>query len=298
MWQIELQEIHMKRSYEMFKEYFAVIDIETNWNQEMMSIGMVIADNERFAAIDKTYFIISPQYKVGGKYSRALRDMDKKYIKEYARATAISNLTTTLQKYEVKSIFGYNVQFDYRYFPELHHYVWHDIMRVAANVNINANLPLEEDYYRTGLLKHRSFEHIMRLIYWKGYTESHNALCDAIDELQLMQIINQSLDVYCEYKPRSTLTSNKLTTNNQQKNELRHTKILTNLNYLLEKSTDGTIILTDIEKKKAVANRYDTQKYINYDYLLHLACVGCGHQWKQEIDSLFENIKCPNCTKN
>lgn len=42
---------------------FAVIDTETNWNDAVMSIGVVVADSE---TIDSVYYIITPEYKVGG----------------------------------------------------------------------------------------------------------------------------------------------------------------------------------------------------------------------------------------
>lgn len=43
-------------------EYIAVIDTETNWNDEVMSIGVVIA-NQKYKMMDSRYYIISPAYK-------------------------------------------------------------------------------------------------------------------------------------------------------------------------------------------------------------------------------------------
>lgn len=45
---------------------FAVIDTETNWNDKVMSIGVVIADSETIETIDSVYYIIIPEYKVDG----------------------------------------------------------------------------------------------------------------------------------------------------------------------------------------------------------------------------------------
>lgn len=45
---------------------FAVIDTETNWNDAVMSIGVVVADSETMEKIDSVYYIITPEYKVGG----------------------------------------------------------------------------------------------------------------------------------------------------------------------------------------------------------------------------------------
>ena len=52
---------------------FAVIDTETNWNDEVMSIGVVVADFESKKKIDSVYYIIDPEYRVGGIYSSELR---------------------------------------------------------------------------------------------------------------------------------------------------------------------------------------------------------------------------------
>ena len=37
---------------------FAVIDTETNWNDEVMSIGAVVADSETKEKVDSIYYII------------------------------------------------------------------------------------------------------------------------------------------------------------------------------------------------------------------------------------------------
>ena len=50
-------------------DYFAVIDTETNWNNEVMSIGVVIAEKDTFKKVDDLYFIFDPEYKIGGMFS-------------------------------------------------------------------------------------------------------------------------------------------------------------------------------------------------------------------------------------
>ena len=52
---------------------FAVIDTETNWNDEVMSIGIAVADAGTKNKIDSLYYIIDPEYRVGGMYSGELR---------------------------------------------------------------------------------------------------------------------------------------------------------------------------------------------------------------------------------
>ena len=54
-------------------EKFAVIDTETNWNDEVMSIGIVVADSATKKKVDSRYYIIDPEYKVGGMFSYELR---------------------------------------------------------------------------------------------------------------------------------------------------------------------------------------------------------------------------------
>lgn len=55
-------------------EKFAVIDTETNWNNEAMSIDIVIADGGTKERIASKYYIIIPKYKVGRLFSRKMFD--------------------------------------------------------------------------------------------------------------------------------------------------------------------------------------------------------------------------------
>ncbi|WP_337905050.1 hypothetical protein [Mesomycoplasma ovipneumoniae] len=47
----------------------AVIDVETNYENEVFSVGVVIADSTDFKLIDKKYWIIENNWKVGGMYA-------------------------------------------------------------------------------------------------------------------------------------------------------------------------------------------------------------------------------------
>ena len=51
---------------------FAVIDTETNWNDEVMSIGVLIARSKNFERTDSRYYILPRAEKVGGMYSSVL----------------------------------------------------------------------------------------------------------------------------------------------------------------------------------------------------------------------------------
>ena len=46
--------------------YFAVIDTETNWADQVMSIGTVIADAETFEPIEAKYHILPLECQIGG----------------------------------------------------------------------------------------------------------------------------------------------------------------------------------------------------------------------------------------
>ena len=52
---------------------FAVVDTETNWDDEVMSIGVVAADPATMEGIDSRYYIIDPEYRVGGMFTNELR---------------------------------------------------------------------------------------------------------------------------------------------------------------------------------------------------------------------------------
>lgn len=47
---------------------FAVIDTETNWADQVMSIGTVIADADTFELIAAKYHILPNECEIGGMY--------------------------------------------------------------------------------------------------------------------------------------------------------------------------------------------------------------------------------------
>lgn len=190
-------------------EKFAVIDTETNWNDEVMSIGVVIAEADTFNTCELKYYILTPECLVGGMYSYTLRinlDLDCNTL-ECGREQAISDLLQCLQKNNVTKIFAYNASFDYRHLPELNSFIWYDIMRLAAYQQYN-NVIKEEDCCSTGRLRcNYGVESIKKML--TGLEgEQHNALCDAIDELDcIMKPLGYKVDEYIPYspcKPRAT----------------------------------------------------------------------------------------------
>ena len=51
---------------------FAVIDTETNWADQVMSIGTVIADTDTFEVIESKYHILPRECQIGGMYYNTL----------------------------------------------------------------------------------------------------------------------------------------------------------------------------------------------------------------------------------
>ena len=177
-------------------EKFAVIDTETNWNNDVMSIGVVIAKDLEFEAIDTKYLVISEAVKVGGMYSSVLY-LEGQRVEIGKRVNAIKRLTRYLKENDVNSIFAYNAPFDYRCLPELKDFFWHDIIRKAAYKEHNPAIPQDANFCKTGRLKHGSgVENMMRMFGEKNYCEIHNALTDAVDELRIMKYLNYSIQAY------------------------------------------------------------------------------------------------------
>ena len=104
-----------------------------------------------------------------------------------------------LATHDVATIFAYNAAFDYRHLPELSHLSWHDIMKLAAYRQRNPKILSCAECYGTGRLKRgygvESVDNPM-LSGDYGYCEMHNALTDAIDELEIMRLMSLELDRY------------------------------------------------------------------------------------------------------
>lgn len=271
--------------------YFAVIDVETNWNNEMMSVGVVIGDAVEFAEADKRYYVIYPECDVGGMYSHVLRNVDKELIVDCTRKEAIISIKRLLAQYNVKDILAYNAPFDYKCLPELRDYVWRDILPIAANRNFNDKLPDNCEYYSTGLLKRgRGVENVMRLIYSRGFTELHNGLTDALDELHLMRLINQPLSVYREYKSKQVSAPLVRSTPTRH----RQDSLLNNYRYVVDELCGGSVRLIDFSREMKVT-QIDNATNTSFTDCFYLQCSRCGHKWTQDAESFFNNRKCPKC---
>ena len=177
---------------------FAVIDTETNWADQVMSIGTVIADNKTFEALEIRYHILPMECQIGGMYYDTLfLDTPVKPIL-CTRQEALTDLKQWLNSHGIRSIFAYNASFDRNHLPELGEMEWHDIMRFAAYRQHNPKIPADADLCSTGRLKRGyGVEPMLGLLSGNTrYQETHNACFDALDELKIMQLLGYSPDEY------------------------------------------------------------------------------------------------------
>ncbi len=184
---------------------FAVIDTETNWADQIMSIGTVIADGDTFAAVAAKYHVLPIECAAGGMYRDALfLDTPVKPIL-CSRKEAVDDLLFWLARHGVASIFAYNAGFDHGHLPELQIFHWYDIMRLAAYRQYNSKIPTAADCFRTGRLKRGyGVESILRLLSGDpAYSETHNALLDAMDELEIMRLLGHRPADYIPLSPES-----------------------------------------------------------------------------------------------
>lgn len=180
--------------------YFAVIDTETNWSDKVMSIGTIIADENTFRPIEAQYHVLAPEYEVGGMYDNTLFSDRRLCPKICSRAEALSDMQDLFSTYDVTALFAYNACFDRNHLPELNHYTWYDIMRMAAYRQYNRKIPASAPCCATGRLKRGyGVESMLKLLSGnRFYEETHNALQDAMDELEIMKLLGYCI---CQYFP-------------------------------------------------------------------------------------------------
>lgn len=178
-------------------DIFAVIDTETNWIDEVMSIGVVVADSETKERIDSVYYIIDPEYRVGGMYSDELWSGENT-ARVTDRKQALREIKKWMDTYEVRKLFAYNASFDKNHLPEYSAYEWYDIMRLAAYRQYNWAIPDAADCYKTGRLKRGyGVEDVLKMLGKnKRYRETHNAVLDAQDELEIIRLLGHEIGVY------------------------------------------------------------------------------------------------------
>lgn len=180
--------------------YFAVIDTETNWENRVMSIGTIIADCGTFKPIDVKYHVLTPEYEVGGMYAGVLFPDGRLRPVLCTRPQAMADLLAWLERYQVTAMYAYNAAFDHNHLPELGTLRWYDIIRMAAYRQHNPKIPRNADCCGTGRLKRNyGVQPMLRLLSGNGtYCETHNALYDAMDELEIMRLLNYPPDAYIQ----------------------------------------------------------------------------------------------------
>ncbi|MDW2891377.1 AAA family ATPase [Mesomycoplasma ovipneumoniae] len=192
----------------------AVIDVETNYDSEIFSVGVVIADSTNFKLIAKKYWIIENNLKVGGKYASNVWfplpfEFKEETIVVQTREKMIVHLINFLKYYEVKNWFSYT-KYDFWHLPELHEsFEYNDISIVAKNKQFNKYIPLNAETTKNGDLKRGwKVENIYRMVTKnENYLETHNALLDAIDELRIMELLNLDIETFLnsnKNKPKTT----------------------------------------------------------------------------------------------
>lgn len=178
------------------KKRIAVIDTETNIRNEVMSIGIVIAEDRNFEVIDSKYIIIKEAAKIGGMFSGVLY-VDGLNTEESSRKKAMEEIRQFLGRYKVSSIFAYNASFDAGHLPELCDFDWRDIMKLAAYKQYNKAIPRNAECCSTGKLKKGyGVDDILRMLGEKNYSEIHNAMTDATDELRIMKYLGYPVGEY------------------------------------------------------------------------------------------------------
>ncbi len=175
---------------------FAVLDTETNWNNRVMSVGIVLADGIDLTPTDTRYYILTPEAEVGGMFSAALY-LESTPALVRTREAALREIREWLDEAEAEAIFAYNARFDWGMLPELRDRRWYDIMGLAAYRQYNDAIPPWADCFRSGRLR-RGFgvESILRMLRQEDYREEHNALRDALDELEIMRRLGHSPETY------------------------------------------------------------------------------------------------------
>lgn len=175
----------------------AVIDTETNWRDQVMSLGVAIADGATYKLLEKRYYIFDPECLIGGIYSGVMYYGGNNGI-TMRRQEAMENLKDFLYSKGVERIFAYNAKFDCNHLPELCDFEWYDIMRVAAYKQFNPFIPESIPCCKTGRLKtDYGVEPIMKLLTGdKRYREIHNAVYDAVDELKILELLGHPLEIY------------------------------------------------------------------------------------------------------
>lgn len=185
-----------KNNCTFIDENFAVIDVETNFEDKVVSIGVIISDGY-FNIIDGEYYLVKEEMNKPCMYSGALHiphDYDTSITKYEKAVLSINSLLTSKN---ISRVFAYNAHFDKKHLPEMSSYKWYDIVKVAAYAQHNPYLPTNIDVHSSGRMKKGyKCEDMYRILSKKYKKELHNAVIDAEDELNIMKMLGYNIDYY------------------------------------------------------------------------------------------------------
>ena len=239
-------------------QYLAVIDTETNLLNEVMSIGVVIAQKNTYHIVAEKYYIITPECEKQSFFGYALNYYTP-FIK-CEREEAISDLRSFLQSYQVENVFAYNASFDYNQLYELRDFTWHDIMQIAAYKQYNPCIPDDAELCSTGRLKSNyGVESIMRLLLKnERYSEKHNAVYDARDELLITQMMGYPIDQYPSIGEKSAKKAHtRIERHESRKKEIQEQLQKENVDLISFEATNKPITI----KSRICGNVWDVKYY-------------------------------------
>lgn len=178
-----------------------VIDSETNYDDEIISIGALIVDACCFDVIDSLYLIVYPECLKPAMFKDELNIKGVRVDLKDSRSKCLNRLNSFLESYGINDLFAYNAYFDYHHLSELNRYNWFDIMRIAAYKQYNPSLIGHGSFFSTGrLIRGYGVEKVLNILKKKHHIktskELHNALEDAKDEALIMKLLELSIDAY------------------------------------------------------------------------------------------------------
>lgn len=184
---------------------FALIDTETTFFDELMSVGVLIINSDSYCEEECYYGIITPECTHPAMYSDVLRDGRARIDNESSRADILQDVKDMLTRHGVEHIAAYNASFDARHLPELSSYTWIDILKTAAYVQYNPFLSADCDCCATGKIRSGySVEEMLGIVSGRCNYEVHNALCDCYDELAIMKFMELPFSRYIENDGKET----------------------------------------------------------------------------------------------
>lgn len=175
----------------------AVIDTEINRKDEVMSVGLIIADALTFEPVLEQYYILEPEHTVGGDNQKHLRINEYVNAGSVSRKDALSKIRATLKENGIRSIFAYNAISDYERLVELATYNWYDIMQVAAYKLYNPAITDEDECHESGRLKKNfGVTDMLERLGGEGSGHENNAIYDARNELEILKLLKRPIGDY------------------------------------------------------------------------------------------------------